>query len=97
MCIRDSIKVPGSPEELAAGERQPADTVRADSVPDPVSYTHLLCVDFNFLAFYRDDAFNQRLIDILPMAYGDNIARLGLIKQAGYNYLCLLYTSGRPR
>lgn len=28
------IKVPGSPEELAAGERQPADTVRADSVPD---------------------------------------------------------------
>ena len=43
------IKVPGSPEELAAGERQPADTVRADSVPDLSADNRVKEIEFRAL------------------------------------------------
>ena len=60
------IKVPGSPEELAAGERQPADTVRADSVPDLSADNRVKEIEFR--ALRRSATLNVALL--LPMDAG---------------------------
>lgn len=60
------IKVPGSPEELAAGERQPADTVRADSVPDLSADNRVKEIEFR--ALRRSATLDVALL--LPMDAG---------------------------
>ena len=60
------IKVPGSPEELAAGERQPADTLRADSVPDLSADNRVKEIEFR--ALRRSATLDVALL--LPMDAG---------------------------
>lgn len=58
------IKVPGSPEELAAQGQQPADTLRADSIPD--LFADAKVKEIEFRALRRSATLNVALM--LPIA-----------------------------
>ena len=98
------IKVPGSPEELAAGERQPADTVRADSVPDLSADNRVKEIEFR--ALRRSATLNVALM--LPIAvdgdansnylefYQGFLLGLDSVKtKSGYSVNVCLYNTAR--
>ena len=98
------IKVPGSPEELAAGERQPADTVRADSVPDLSADNRVKEIEFR--ALRRSATLNVALM--LPIAvdgdansnylefYQGFLLGLDSVKtKSGYSMNVCLYNTAR--
>ena len=98
------IKVPGSPEQLAAGERQPADTVRADSVPDLSADNRVKEIEFR--ALRRSATLNVALM--LPIAvdgdansnylefYQGFLLGLDSVKtKSGYSMNVCLYNTAR--